>query len=206
MKIDIFKRIVLLLGGMFLLCGCEKEELIRFDNTNTSVSFRTKETIYSFMTKPDAEKDTVKVVVNVMGMPVAYDRSFAVEVLPEKTTADSKNYKILKAEVKAMELEGVLWVEIHNQESLRETVDSLHLRIVDSKDFQVGDINASTNLITWTAKIVPPITWRVMAFWFCTIYSEEVYQRIIEFTGLVEINATYSYLNTSLDQKLYPKM
>ena len=183
------KIIAIFFLSIFPFCfySCEYDEMDKFAGEDAIAFVNTREQL-SFIANPDAEKETMIIPMRIIGLAKDYDRVINVEAIKDhaQTNAPDSHYKILHGTVKAGEYEGKLHVDVYNAPELKEKVDSLRLRVIPSKDFQIGNKENSEVLLIWTAKLVQPSTWNAMRFFFCARYSSNVYRAIIASCGITE--------------------
>lgn len=180
-----------ILVGITLSFGaCNKADLTIYDDPVGAVNFVKKTQAYSFITKPQALKDTVALPVQISGFPADRDRTFDVNVIKDSlTTAKPEYYRILEGVVKAKEFNGNLLVEITKTGEL-DTMDlSLHLRLKNSADFKAGNAETDGTVLTWTNEYIQFPNWSRIRAFFCLQYSTEVHRRIIEATGMTDFTS-----------------
>lgn len=186
------KNSFVLLGLVCMgIYGCSKSDIMYYEGGNAVHFMKTKQGL-SFMTKMEAEKDTMKIRVLLVGDPVNVDREFAVEVANDSTVtspATPDQYRILKAVVPANDTMGMLLLEVSNPQylNIEESTLELKLKVVDNENFKAGGwLNYTSIFLTWTTDVIQPETWRAMRFFFTSKYSSNVYRAIIASTGLIE--------------------
>lgn len=174
------------------LQACEKDELTSFEAA-PAVNFSSVdiydpvyEEEYSFLTNPE-EEHIHEIQVQIMGDASDQDREFNVEVINDSlTTATEDQYEILEGVVPAGEFTGTLYIKLFKSPELDNETVSLHLKLVDSPDFQSGNVESDEFVIAWTNKVVIP-DWRWYRFFFVRVPSTAAYRAIVESTGLVEL-------------------
>lgn len=138
---------------------------------------------------------TQKVAVDIMGDSAGYDRTFKVKVVNQGTTANKSDYDIKGGVVKAGHFHGVLKVKLYNSKKLKNKFVSLHLKLVDSKDFKAGNVESNEILLKWTNQIVVPKWNYTYKRFFCQYPSTTAYRAIVISTG-------YKHINVDLTIKL----
>ncbi len=167
---------------MLLLVRCGKDEIELYDEF-PSVYFNGSSVSYSFIEKPDAKQDTIKLPVLITGLPAETDRTFQIAVVTDtNTTATPEQYELLDGTVKAHEYIGSVPVVLHNYSFLDSNELKLKVKIVDSEDFQAGFVQSMYYLISWTAKLQAPSNWLYLSSYFGD-YSTSYYKFIIRVTG-----------------------
>lgn len=183
------KKYLFLLSLIIIgLSSCKDSDIMYYEGGSV-LHFMKKTQGLSFMTKPNIEKDTMIVRALVVGNPVNYDRTFAVEVVDTSTTATPEQYRILQTIVPANDTCGYLHVEVTNPDflNIKETTLTLGLIIKDNDAFKAGGwLSYISIVLTWTSDLIQPETWRAMRFFFTSKYSSNVYRAIIASTGLTE--------------------
>lgn len=172
--------------------GCKKEELQPY-KANPAINFtkveNTNSITYSFMTNP-ANEYIQEIPVRIIGDSSNVDRTFNVEVVSDtNTTATTAQYEILGGFVEAGKFIGKLKVKLLKSPELDQKTVSLKLKLVDSKDFKVGNIESSDFTVKWTNQIVLP-AWNYFRLFFVSVASNSAYRLIIQTTGLTTLTAT----------------
>jgi hypothetical protein len=171
--------------------SCKKEDLQPF-NANPAINFakveNTNSITYSFMTNP-ANDYIQEIPVTIIGDSSNVDRVFNVEVVKDtNTTATTAQYEILGGVVEAGKFTGKLKVKLIKSPELDQKTVSLKLKLVDSKDFKVGNIESSDFTVKWTNQIVLP-AWNYFRLFFVSVASNSAYRLIIQTTGLITLTA-----------------
>lgn len=166
---------------LLLFVSCEEEQITSFEDYS-AVNFVTKSVEYSFL--GNAEGEFIQEAnVRIMGNVKDYDRLFKVEVINDSlTTANTNQFEIIDGIVYSGEFTGALRVKILNSAALDSTKVSIHLKIVDSEDFNKGNLETNELVITWSNKIVVPV-WSYFRYFFCATSSTSCYRAIVEATG-----------------------
>lgn len=176
-------KIIVLAGILILLLvRCGKDEIELYDEF-PSVYFNGSSVSYSFIEKPEAGHDTIKLPVLIAGLPAGTDRTFQIDVVTDtNTTAVPGQYQLLNGTVKANEYIGSVPVVLHNYSFLDSAELRLKVKIVDSEDFKAGFVQSMYYLISWTAKMQAPSNWAYLKAYFGE-YSTSYYKFIIRVTG-----------------------
>jgi hypothetical protein len=90
--------------------------------------------------------------------------------------------------VPAGKFTGKLSIRLLNSAALDTKMVSVKLRLIDSKDFKVGNIESSQFTVHWTNQIVLP-SWSFYRFYFTTVASNSVYRLILQTTGLASLTS-----------------
>ena len=200
------KKLIRFLGmlvSVVIFNSCEKDEIMSFEG-EPAVNFSSVdiydpvyEEEYSFLTNPEDEH-IHEIQVQIMGDAVDHDRTFEVEVINDSlTTANEDQYEILEGTIPAGEFTGTLYIKLFNSPELADKSVSLHLKIIDSQDFQSGNVESDEFVISWTNQVVVP-DWRWYRYFFTRVPSTAAYRAIVESTGLVDFTISdYLSLGTA---------
>lgn len=168
--------------------ACEEEQITSFEDYS-AVNFVSKSIEYSFLGNAEGEY-IQEANVRIMGNVRDYDRLFKVEVIKDTlTTASTDQFEIIDGVVNAGEFTGALSVKVLNSAVLDSTKVSIHLKIVDSEDFNKGNLETNELIITWSNKIVVPV-WSYFKYFFCATASTSCYRAIVEATGYKKFTST----------------
>lgn len=192
----IFKVSVFLIGAL-LWGACEKEEVPYF-NGQDSANFWIHVTNHSLFgaTTEELPQDTIELNIALSGQIKDYDRFVKMVVREDppgtpddlrRTTASPDHYEILGGVIPAGEIYGKAKFVVKNP-AILETQPNLkaRLEIVDNEHFGLGLMENNYINITWSREILQPETWRAMRFFFCAVYSTQVYKIFMEVTGLTQ--------------------
>lgn len=182
---------------MVVFCSCDKEGLVDYHGGNC-VNFQKHEAFLSFlgMTPAEMPDAILEVKLAINGFTSDKDRYVKVGVVADdpataaeerKTTATPSDYKILEGVIKKDDVYGTLKIELYNNARLQNEDLKLRLALLESDDFEPGLAENIEIDITWTQKLVQPMTWERMRSFFCQEYSTLAYKTIIKVTGLGEI-------------------
>lgn len=183
--------IIKLFVCVILFTGCSKSEIPTYQGVS-AVNFGKIENadyvVYSFL--GNTGNDYIQEIpVIIMGDTSARDRTFNVEVVNDSnTTANPNQYEIIGGTVKKGEVKGTLAVRLIKTPSLDTSTVSLKLRLKNSEDFNVGNVETSDFIIKWTNKIVVP-SWSYFRYFFTSAGSTAAFRIIVETTGLTTLTA-----------------
>lgn len=188
-KINILFICIAVFSISFL--SCKKQDLQPF-NTSPAINFVKIEKVdsiaYSFATNPTNEY-IQELPVTIIGDSANVDRTFNVEVVNDpKTTALPAQYEILGGVVPAGKFTGKLSIRLLNSPALDTKMVSVKLRLIDSKDFKMGNIESSQFTVHWTNQIVLP-SWSFYRYYFTSVGSNSVYRIILKTTGLASLTS-----------------
>lgn len=186
-----------LLATIMLLGGCKEEEIPYFTGSD-SANFWVHVSNFSLFgaTTQELPQDTLVLNIALSGDKKDFDRKVKVIAIedpagtPEaqkRTTASPNQYEILDGVIPANELYGKVKIVLKNPEIL-STQPNLKVRveIVENEHFGLGLMENNYVNVTWSREILQPATWNAMRFFFCAVYSTQVYKIFMEVTGLRE--------------------
>lgn len=185
-------RVFGILTVVVMFNACEKDEIMSFEGapalnfSSVDIYVPVYEEEYSFLTNPENEH-IHEIQVQIMGNEVDHERAFEVKIINDSlTTATENQYEILKGVVPAGDFTGTLYIKLFNSPELDDKSVSLHVKIVDSQEFQSGNVESDEFVISWTNKVVVP-SWTWYRHFFTRVPSTAAYRIIVQTTGLVEL-------------------
>ncbi len=185
-----FALLYLSLSLLLMMSACEQEEIMTYDTAYSAVNFVSSSVEYSFLTNTEDEYiQTVE--VQILGAAADHDRTFAVEVIDSLTTATADQYEIVGGVVKANEFKGTLSVKLFNSPELADTTITVAVKLIDSEDFNKGNVETNLFTIKWSDQVVIP-DWRYVKYFFCATSSTEAYRVLVASTGLLKFDI-YDY-------------
>ena len=159
----------LLACAAILAGGCDQDDIDRFAAEDSAIYFTTNNQEHSFIDTPALDAADVEIPLALIGPAVDYDRTVAVEVDEETTTAAPEQYTILGGTVEAGALVGKVTVRIRNdKETLAQGDLALGLRLLSNDLFTTElDPNAQASVnpnlllsvktvLTWSNDIKMP--------------------------------------------------
>lgn len=178
-----------MIGVVLSLFSCKKDEISSF-TANPAVNFTNSALEYSFMVNPEPAY-IQKINVNIIGNAADHDRHFtAAAVHDQSTTANAALYEIIGGVVKAGEFTGALSIKLKNAPELNTSTVVLKVKLVDSEDFKVGNIETSSCTVSWTNQILVPNPWSYFQYYFTSKGSTAAYRIILQTTGLTKFTIT----------------
>ena len=192
----IMKQIKIYLSFLLVLVvisGCQKEEITAFQ-APSAVNFVRMANLYnvqySFLTNPG--NDNLKVIpVQIIGNPVDQDRHFKVEVVRDSlTTATDNQFDIVGGTVKAGEFNGTLTIKLRKSPILDNSMVSVKLKLVDSEDFKVGNVEARQFVVSWTNKVIVPAWGTYFRLFISPKGSTAAFRLFTQISGLTQFLAT----------------
>ena len=162
---------------IFILLGCQKEDLPYYTNT-PGVYFNGSSWSYSFIEDPAKSVDTLGLPVLISGNKEAFDRIFRAEVIPDSTTAPAELFQLLDGTVKAESFDGILPVVVRKADILQDTVFRIQIRLIPTEDFTELRLGTNSYQIDFTAKVIQPANWWDL-HWYFGEYSTLWWKKII---------------------------
>ena len=194
MKNRILAIAVLLAAVVFT--GCKEDELMLYNGGDRACFWNHTQTFSFYGASESAlPKDTIELEINLMGNLSDHDRVVTGEAYidpagtPEdekKTDAPTSKYRILGGVIPANSVEGRFYVEVQNADADAEKTYKMRLIITESEEIGPGLAENYYIDLSWSRKLLKPSTWNAMRFFFCSVYSTEVYRIIIESCGIHE--------------------
>ena len=187
------KRYVLFCSGIILLLfGCEKSDIMLYEQ-HPAIYFEQETYSYSFLEDPDAENKTIRLLCDISGSQVDYDRKFDVRVssIDSLTTAEPDQYRLGEGVVKANDYAGHFEVEVFKDQRLDDSVYQLALEIVPNDDFPEVRLNQKTLILSFTNKVIQPANWNKLRWYFGTgakdYFSTAWWKFICSVTGMTSL-------------------
>jgi len=139
---------------------------------------------FSFVTYSEETKSMVmNVDVLVMGTTVDYDRTAAVTVVADKTTASASDYEMpLTITIPADSAKAILPVTLKRTTALQEKSVRLYIEVAANGDFQAGVNEQNHFTLIWNDILTRPTNWDELEEFFGT-YSDVKYRFMIENAG-----------------------
>lgn len=138
-------KIKYLLGALAftqLFIACDEKNYMTFDTDFSGIYFNTDSTVYSFSVTPlDVHEYTLKVPVQIMGVPADVDRPISYELVSELCTAtEGVQYIAEEAVVPAKSITGHISFRILRDSLKGDYINGytryfLHLRLTDNEYF-----------------------------------------------------------------------
>lgn len=139
---------------------------------------------FSFVTYPE---DTISKVMDidviVMGTTADNDRTAAVKVVADKTTASASDYEMpLSITIPAGSAKGTLPITLKRSTALQEKAVRLYIEIEPNNDFQTGVNEQNHFTLIWNDVLTRPTNWDDLEEFFGT-YSDVKYRFMIQNAG-----------------------
>lgn len=206
---------ILRLFPVFLLLfamGCEKEKVhaflgedrIQFAKTNSSKSAVYEENLgFSFAGKGAISEHEMIIPLVIAGRTASVDRQVAIEIVPEKTTAqEGIDYILEESFIPAESSQGYVKVKLLNTESLETETKTLTIRVVANDNFQVGLQKQLVSSISFYNYLVMPPNWSLVSRSFGD-YSLVKHEFILFYLDIPSIAFTADPKKEDLENHLY---
>ncbi len=177
--------------------GCKSDEIMTYSGTEY-IQFRRSfadSVTVSFLNAGGTPSYDYPVGVELVGNPVAHDRTYRVEVVENYTTAPAANYQ-LPAEfvLPAGEVEASFGVNLINTPNLSNEQIRLTLRIVSSEQLKAGATLNTVFVIWFTDKVSQPAWWNsAITTSYLGAYSEKKYRLFVEVTGVADLTGAADF-------------
>lgn len=175
--------------------SCENEDFLYQDEARVRMEGPSEWTLdtdsleFSFVSYPDTVTEMVmNVTLHVIGYTMDYDRTAAVAVVADKTTATPDLYELPDSvTIPAGQNQGICPVVLKRAPVLEETPVRLYLQVVPSADFAPGVMEQDHLLLKWNDIISRPSNWDDLEEFFGT-YSDAKYRFILNNTGVTKFD------------------
>lgn len=199
----------------FLACifnACSEDAIDTYSDANylQFTKYLKDSTLFSFLGLPNDDQAVFGLEVRLIGLPSDKDRVYKVEVMDEFTDAPTGTY-ILPTEsiLKAGKTVDTCFIVLKKTAELSQRSRRLTIRLVETKDFKLGQSDRIAAIINVTNVLSKP-TW-----WSSTIdktwlgeYSDKKYELFIQVNdGLVNLDTSDPHLvrNSTIKLKNYLK-
>ncbi len=171
---------------LLVIVSCQKDEIIIYKQLS-GVSFFSNSSkanyTYSFVENPGKSMDTINVPVIISGSAFDVDREvIAVAITDSVTTANVEHYEILKGNVPAGEIQGLIPVILKKAAHHDTIIDTLRIKINSNIDFPLTELGITYCDIEFTSKIIQPANWWILKYYFGP-FSTRWWKFIMEVTG-----------------------
>lgn len=186
------RYILFILIAFAAMYGCKKETIKPYNSAdNIYLGYKDSgAVVFTFAYNPSIQQDTIWVPVKISGIRVAHDRSFALSVLKQGTTAVSDlHYVPLKPSYIMPADSGTTLVPViikNIDTALASKTVSLTIRVTGGKDFgsSLPDSNR-TKTITFSNRLEEPSWW---TFWGqLGAYSRTKHQLFLISSGTIDL-------------------
>jgi hypothetical protein len=165
-----------------MLSSCKKEE-IKVYQDDAGVYFTTPTYSYSFTENIGATTKLIYLPVKLSGNVKDYDRTFKIEAVNDSvTTATSDLYEIQQGILPKNSFEGKVAVLLKRNTTVDTSIVNLKVKLVGSDN--LDPLLAPNVVISWTGKIIQPVNWSSLRFYFGTPFSTGWYTFMLEAAGV----------------------
>lgn len=185
-------RIVCSLSLLLIFLSCKKqeqlplEEHLNFVHFNIpeinagSISKRLDSLDFSFVHEAAGMKTKIMAIpLSLVGQKKSFNRAINVAVDPSETNISPDWIEIQKPMMAADRFTDTLFVKIARDQSMKQKIYSLTLRISDNEFFSAGQIEKSKIKILISDQLLKPYWWQNWVEFFGD-YHPEVYQQWIK--------------------------
>lgn len=189
-KHNILKSIAVFSLAVITLSACSVDDFTYQDTARVRLegpeiyAAGTDSLTFSFVTySAETQQMEMNIDVLIMGNVADYDRTAAIQVVADKTTASQDEYSLpLTVVVPAGETKGTLPITLKRSSALQEKAVRLCIEVVASDDFQPGVNEQKRFTLIWSDVISRPSNWDDLEEFFGT-YSNTKYRFMIENAG-----------------------
>jgi hypothetical protein len=176
------KHYVFLVGIILLVSACKKEEISSYTD-DPGIYFTTSTYAYSFTEDIGAESKTIYLPVALSGNAKDVDRHFKIEVVNDtNTNVTSDLYEIQQGDLLKNSFNGRVAVVLKRNASVENSIVKLKVRLSESSE--IKPIMTQTVQISWTGKIIQPVNWNWLRFYFGTPFSANWYTFMLKEAGV----------------------
>lgn len=176
------KYYVFLLMIPLMLFACKKEQIMVYKD-DPGVFFAASTYPYSFTEDIGSQEKTINLPLKISGMLKNFDRSISVEaVFDSTTTATSDLFEIRQGIVPKNSVDGTVSVKLKRNANVDTSVVYLKLKLILSNDFT--PILNNTILVSWTGKVIQPVNWNWLRYYFGTPFSTGWYLFMLKEAGV----------------------
>ncbi len=172
--------------------ACQRDD-IKVYNSADYIQFEKNvvdSSLCTFLIAPNLGELRFPVAVDVVGLSAKQDREYKVEVMDELTNASAGNYDLPERFViKAGCVKDTMWITFKNSPELKVAPQRLAIRLVESEDFELGQIEHRGNIIIVSDVVTKPAWWgAIMEYYFLGTYSDKKYRLFIQETGILDLD------------------
>lgn len=178
------------------LIGCSKDAVDEYGETsylylvNKSTDTSAMKPIeYSFAFHPGVDKDTIPVLIKLMGKLTNQSRSVTLTVEASQTTATTSDYQLPGTmELRAGRAVDTIALVLHKSDRLKSGKFKIRLALHANEHFELGPPANRFIDITFSDMIARPAWWTsIVQTNFLDRYSDTKYRLFIEATGIADM-------------------
>ncbi len=190
------KRLYIIISIGCCLAGCSKDAVDQFGEisylylANDSANIDKVNPIeYSFAFHPGAEKDTVPVLIKLVGKLSDQDRTVNLTVDESNTTAITSDYELPGSLLlRAGRAVDTIALVLHKSDRLKTQKFKIRLMLNENENFKPGPPGNQHIDITFSDMIARPSWWNsIVETNFLGQYSDTKYRLFIEATGIADM-------------------
>ncbi|SMO33658.1 DUF4843 domain-containing protein [Solitalea koreensis] len=171
-----------LFGTVMILSACEKQEISTY-NDDPGIYFTTSTYAYSFTEDIGANSKTIYLPVALSGNAKDVDRHFTIEVVNDtNTNVTSEMYEIQQGDLLKNSFNGRVGIVLKRNQQVDQSLVKLKVKLSESSDFK--PMLTQTVQITWTGKIIQPVNWNWLKYYFGTPFSTNWYAFMLKEAGV----------------------
>ena len=164
------------------LLSCTKEGLKMYED-DPGVYFTTPTYSYSFTENINATTKTIYLPIKLSGQKSAVDRTFEVSVVSDSvTTAQTDWFDIQPGELPKNSFDGRVPVILKRNATVDTSIVKLMVKLKGSTE--LDPLFTQTLVISWTGKIIEPVNWRWLRYYFGTPFSTGWYTFMLQNAGV----------------------
>jgi hypothetical protein len=187
-KIRNYSCLTIVICLIFL--SCKKEEIKTYEE-DPGIYFTTPTYNYSFTENVGASSKLIYLTVKLSGNVKDYDRTFKIEAVNDaETTAQADLYEIQHGVLPKNSFDGKVAVLLKRNVTVDTSIVNLKVKLIGSAD--LDPLLAPTALISWTGKIIQPVNWSSLRFYFGTPFSTGWYTFMLQSAGVSSFPYTTS--------------
>ena len=165
----------------------------------------TDSVLFSFrLFSEDLTNYDLNLLVNIAGEAMSTDRTFELEVVPEKTNVTEADYTIGTLKIPANAYEAVIPINVNRNITaldLSSVNARLTLRVKENDNFKVGSEEYSEYTLAWCDYLIEPITWSIISYYIGP-FSQARFKFIIDYTGITDFSDFAPNGSTDYDKVL----
>jgi len=165
-----------------MFSACQKEEIMLYED-DPGIYFTLPTYSYSFTENAGAQTKTIYLPVKLSGSIKDYDRVFDIEaVYDDKTTVTNAIFEIKQGVVPKNSFDGSVAVVLKRNTTVDTSIVNLNVKLIGSNELKPQ--MAKTLQVSWTGKIIQPVNWNWLRYYFGTPFSTGWYTFILREAGV----------------------
>lgn len=176
---------------LLVMTGCTKDTIDFYGKTNYIYFANDSENVieYSFAFHPGAERDTVPLVIKLVGNLSTEDRPVSLKVDAANTTALESDFELPATVVlRAGRATDTIPLVLHHSDRLQQAKFAIQLTLNENEHFSLGPIGNRQLEVLFSDILARPAWWNdVVTTNFLGPYSDAKYRFFIEATGIADM-------------------